>query len=130
MNEADKTAYRRLLTAHRDRLQAEIAGLGSEALRGAGEASGDLSHTPLHLADLGTDASDQAVAFSLLERDGQTLVEVRTALARLEGGTFGFCTACGRAIPRERLQALPYTRRCIDCARRSECATGRTAGLG
>ena len=27
------------------------------------------------------------------------------------------CELCGAAIPEERLQALPETRRCVDCAR-------------
>jgi RNA polymerase-binding transcription factor DksA len=130
MNKANVASYWRQLTAHRDRLQAEVAGLGSEALRSTGEAGGNLSHTPLHLADLGTDASDQAVAISLLEKGGQTLEEVSAALARLEDGSFGCCTECGREIPRKRLQALPYARRCIDCARESECETGGTVGPG
>jgi RNA polymerase-binding transcription factor DksA len=120
MNKADVASYRRQLTAHRDRLQAEVAGLGSEALRNAGEASGNLSHTPLHLADLGTDASDQVVAISLLAKGGWTLEEVCAALARLEDGTVGSCTECGREIPEERLRALPYARHCIDCARELE----------
>jgi hypothetical protein len=27
------------------------------------------------------------------------------------------CELCGKPIPRERLDALPETRRCVDCAR-------------
>jgi hypothetical protein len=27
------------------------------------------------------------------------------------------CEICGKAIPKERLEALPDTRRCIECAR-------------
>lgn len=28
-----------------------------------------------------------------------------------------YCELCGRLIPQERLDALPQTRRCVDCAR-------------
>lgn len=29
------------------------------------------------------------------------------------------CELCGRPIPKERLQALPETKRCVDCSRRN-----------
>ncbi|NLJ24717.1 MAG: hypothetical protein GX354_04725 [Firmicutes bacterium] len=28
-----------------------------------------------------------------------------------------YCELCGKLIPQERLDALPQTRRCVDCAR-------------
>jgi len=48
--------------------------------------------------------------------DGQ-LILVDEALARLEAGTFGTCVRCGKAIASERLEALPWAARCIDCQR-------------
>ena len=38
-------------------------------------------------------------------------------LARLHAGTFGTCERCGHAVSRERLDAVPYARHCIRCAR-------------
>ncbi|MGI6036700.1 MAG: TraR/DksA C4-type zinc finger protein [Limnochordia bacterium] len=29
------------------------------------------------------------------------------------------CEFCGRTIPKERLEALPNTRRCVECARKN-----------
>lgn len=29
------------------------------------------------------------------------------------------CELCGRRIPKERLQALPETKRCVDCSRKN-----------
>jgi len=29
------------------------------------------------------------------------------------------CELCGRRIPEERLQALPETKRCVDCSRKN-----------
>ncbi|HLS91408.1 MAG TPA: TraR/DksA C4-type zinc finger protein [Limnochordia bacterium] len=29
------------------------------------------------------------------------------------------CELCGRPIPKERLQALPETKRCVECARKN-----------
>jgi RNA polymerase-binding transcription factor DksA len=42
--------------------------------------------------------------------------EVELALARLESGLYGICTGCGGEIAQQRLQALPATALCIDCA--------------
>jgi RNA polymerase-binding transcription factor DksA len=41
------------------------------------------------------------------------------ALRRIDAGTFGRCEVCGREIGCERLDALPYTPHCIECARES-----------
>ena len=54
---------------------------------------------------------------ALRDRADHQLVLVNEALARLEAGTFGTCVRCGRPIPDERLEALPWAPRCIDCQR-------------
>lgn len=57
---------------------------------------------------------------SALKRDLEVmrmeLREVEAALARLDDGTWGRCEACGGAIGRIRLRALPEARRCATCA--------------
>lgn len=42
--------------------------------------------------------------------------EIRLALNLIESGDYGKCTACGKAIAKERLAALPYATKCIRCA--------------
>jgi len=42
--------------------------------------------------------------------------QVRSALDRLHGGSYGSCEVCGAAIPPERLEALPWAVRCVACA--------------
>jgi len=44
------------------------------------------------------------------------LRQVNEALHRLENDQYGFCANCDEPIKIERLQALPYTNTCIDCA--------------
>jgi RNA polymerase-binding transcription factor DksA len=49
---------------------------------------------------------------------GQTeLAAVDAALDRLADGTYGNCVKCGSAIDRARLDAVPHTLFCQDCAR-------------
>jgi RNA polymerase-binding transcription factor len=54
---------------------------------------------------------------ALRDRADHQLALVDAALARLADGTFGACVRCGRPIPTERLEALPWAPRCIDCQR-------------
>ena len=112
---------RQRLQALVDRLKADMSGLRDSALRGSGgEASGGISNAPLHLADLATDTSEQDVALGLLQNQQQVLNAILAALDRLDAGTYGQCEKCGKEIPEERLQALAYASRCVDCEQRVE----------
>jgi DnaK suppressor protein len=54
-----------------------------------------------------------------LERERRTLHEIESALMRMQNGEYGMCDNCGIAIPRARLDALPWARKCIHCADRT-----------
>lgn len=63
-----------------------------------------------------TTDSDGAALLLLVERAEQRLREVEQAQARVDAGTYGYCTVCGGGIPLERLRALPATARCVTCS--------------
>ncbi len=44
-----------------------------------------------------------------------TIERIEAALVRIVGGTYGRCGACGRPIPIERLEAIPYAEVCVAC---------------
>jgi len=44
------------------------------------------------------------------------LEQINTALVRIEQNEYGICTVCKKNISAERLEAIPYTDHCIDCA--------------
>ncbi|HEY1330918.1 MAG TPA: TraR/DksA C4-type zinc finger protein [Actinomycetota bacterium] len=44
--------------------------------------------------------------------------EIDRALAKLEDGSYGICDRCGRLIPEERLEAVPWASLCVSCAGR------------
>jgi RNA polymerase-binding transcription factor DksA len=48
------------------------------------------------------------------------LNQVNTALARVDKNEYGVCAVCDEPIPVARLEALPYTDRCVSCASESE----------
>jgi len=120
MNSAELDAYRQQLLSLRDRLGADVSDLAGEALhRDGDQGGGNLSHLPLHMADVGTDNYEQENTLNLLAREERLLKEIDAALDRLKRGTFGRCEECqGPIQPKARLKELPYTRYCVDCARK------------
>jgi RNA polymerase-binding protein DksA len=50
------------------------------------------------------------------DHDRSEVDDIDRALNRISGGTYGVCTACGKAIPVRRLEALPTADRCVACA--------------
>ena len=45
---------------------------------------------------------------------------VDKALARIREGSFGECIHCGKEINAKRLEAVPWTRHCIECQEKIE----------
>jgi DnaK suppressor protein len=80
-------------------------------------ASGDV-------ADAAFDSSGEEMASKLAELEAKELAQVERALRRLKAGTYGKCEACSTRIPVARLNALPYSTRCIKCQREMESEGG------
>jgi RNA polymerase-binding transcription factor DksA len=113
--------FRRTLETLRARLRGDLDQMTDEALRrDQPQSSGNLSNVPLHMADVGTENYDQEFTLGLIENERVTLEEIQDALGRIDSGTFGRCLECNTPISKPRLQALPYTRHCINCARAME----------
>jgi DnaK suppressor protein len=45
-----------------------------------------------------------------------SLAAVDRALEKVDEGTYGQCDNCGRLIPEERLEAVPWAAYCVECA--------------
>ena len=113
--------YRESLLDLQARLRGDLDQMTDEALRrGQPASSGNLSNVPLHMADVGTENYDQEFTLSLIENDQDTLGQIHDALGRIEAGTYGRCEECNEMVAKPRLQALPYTKHCIKCAREME----------
>jgi len=50
----------------------------------------------------------------ILQKLDKQLVEVVSALDRIEKGTYGICTVCGKPIEKERLEANSSAQTCIE----------------
>lgn len=63
---------------------------------------------------------NEEVVEALDESIRTELTQVITALNRVEKDEYGICSICDDPIPLGRLEALPYTDRCVSCASEME----------
>jgi RNA polymerase-binding transcription factor DksA len=121
MNKTESKVYKDRLLALRARLRGDVNAMTDAALKKTrAEASGDLSTMPIHMADIGSDNFEQEFTLSLLETEENTLDLIEAALERIEDRVYGICEECEGPIKKSRLNAIPYTSMCIQCAEASE----------
>jgi DnaK suppressor protein len=92
-------------------LERILAGLGP-ALRKRDEIA--IENCADTLDEVGK-AADRELAVSQLERISNRHNELRGALKRIQGGTYGICLECESDISRKRLNAVPWAPYCIHC---------------
>lgn len=80
----------------------------------------ELSVADNHPADIATEVYERSRDVAIHDRLRHRVEAIDSALDRYEEGTYGICEHCGREIPYERLEALPYTTVCTECSREEE----------
>ena len=100
-------ALRDVLLAKREELNRRIEQRRQEILT---------DQEPEDEAGLAVRNSSAGMAIANIERELYTLSEIDLSLRRMETGEYGICGVCGEAIPVVRLNAIPWTRRCVSCA--------------
>jgi RNA polymerase-binding protein DksA len=110
----DLRHFRELLLTKRRQLLGDMETMENEALR---TETSNLSHLPVHMADMGTDNYEQEFTLSLVDRDRQMVDEIDVALRKIDEKTYGICEGTGQMISRERLEAKPWARYSIEYAR-------------
>ncbi len=125
MRKTEREKYRKKLLGLKARLSGTAESMRREALEKDESAPSDD-----HMADHGTTLYDQDLTLSLVENKQELIRQIDEALGRVEDGTFGRCEGCvedvgvcgrkGGEIPKPRLEALPWTRFCLDHQERLE----------
>jgi DnaK suppressor protein len=72
------------------------------------------------IADRAASSYTKEFLFHQSNNDRQLLQMVDGALERLREGEFGECISCGKEINAKRLEAVPWTRHCIECQEKLE----------
>ena len=71
---------------------------------------------PKDWEDRATERQGDEVLEALGTQDSTELRQIDAALSRIDAGTYGDCAKCGDAIALQRLDALPATPFCSNCA--------------
>jgi RNA polymerase-binding protein DksA len=117
MRSKELSAYRSRLLAMRERLIAEVQAT-EERIREDIVPPGEHVASSMHPGDQPTEGLHENIAIA--QNEEHLLEDVEAALTRIDSGKFGVCQECGRHVGHQRLDAIPYTAWCIDCARQQE----------
>ena len=113
MDKKRKDYYRKKLEAKKGELERHIA---SEEKAGR-DADQDASQD---IADKAASSYTKEFLFSKSDNERVQLQLVEEAIERLDNGDFGVCEACGENVQQKRLEAVPWTRHCIECQEKQE----------
>jgi RNA polymerase-binding protein DksA len=98
---------REILLAKRNELNSRIEQRRQEIL---------MDQEPEDEAGIAVRNNSAGIAIANIEREVRTLGEIDLSLRRMNTGEYGICGVCGEEIPLARLNAIPWTRRCVNCA--------------
>ena len=113
--------YKKLLKIEKEKLLKELATVGKKS-----DPANDQTWqaTP---TDLDSDSADENETADLMESLDENksileqleiqLLQVESALGKIESGTYGKCNTCGKDIPEARLEANPASLTCLEHAK-------------
>jgi DnaK suppressor protein len=119
----DKRKFRDALIGLRNQMVSLVRNISASTLTSSKQAGEEL-------ADVGSDNFSREIGLALMTEDGRKLALIQEALDRLQSGTFGVCTDCGKAISEGRLGAIPYAPLCVDCQAAQELSEKLSAEGG
>lgn len=74
------------------------------------------AHQSKDWEEMATEREDEEVLEGLGLAGQEEIMRIRAALKRMREGEFGICTKCGEEISTARLDVLPWTPFCKNCA--------------
>ena len=111
--------YRDRLLKYRARLLVDLGAIEKEAL----DVNADVSHMPIHMADVGSDAYDQDLKLGMAASERKRIHDIEDALVRIKKKTYGVCHLTGDKIPDARLKAKPWAKYTLKSAEKIERRT-------
>lgn len=108
--------FRTQLEQDRNRLVRRLVPSGERYEPTANSGHGETEHIQIE--------GDRAVEELVQGSARDALADIELALARIEAGSYGACSACNAPIPVARLEAMPTTHRCLQCQERLERSGG------
>ena len=104
---------RQRLEAERAELQVQLTTIEETSFATSqSDISGEVSFDEEN-ADAGTFTFERERDLSIENNVRDLMGKIDRALVRMEDGTYGICSRCGKPIEKARLKALPYADLCI-----------------
>ena len=75
----------------------------------------ELSMYDNHPSDTASELFDQERGLALKENEITIIKKIEDSLENIEEGSYGSCKSCGKDIPEERLEFIPYAEFCVSC---------------
>ena len=105
--------YRKRLNEERRRILVNIEGIREELGNSLSDQTEE-NGLETHIGDVGTMTFIRERDLSVEENEEHLLTEIDAALERIKDGTYGTCVDSGKAIPTERLDAIPWAARTVE----------------
>ena len=104
----------------KDRLATRLAELEVRAERAERHANHRDEAVSADFAEQATERENDDVLHTISHEAKAEMIQLRHALDQIESGSYGVCEQCGADIASARLEALPGTTLCIQCADKRE----------
>ena len=72
-------------------------------------------HQAADPVDMTQQAAEREIAVQNLDRESALVRRLRSAIERLDDGSYGVCLQCDEDISQKRLAAIPWAELCIQC---------------
>ncbi|QSZ28222.1 TraR/DksA C4-type zinc finger protein [Aceticella autotrophica] len=80
----------------------------------------ELSLADNHPADIGSEVYEKEKNQALKDNAKHILRQIEDALSKIGSEQYGICNHCGKEIENKRLEAIPYTPICAECAKNND----------
>ncbi len=117
LNREELKKLKGLLREEKKEILRHLEEAGAAEGESLADASGEISSYDNHPADLATETADRERDLAIDGAFRERLDAVDRALARMRDGEYGKCETCGKPIPYERLEAIPWTPFCVEHSR-------------
>ncbi len=109
MTTTELNNFKKILQTKRDELERIVRNRDAIAIEKSADALDEVQH-----------ASERELAIRNLDRESNLLRQVRSALRRIDEGTFGICHHCEEEISPKRVTAVPWASHCIQCQEQAD----------
>ena len=109
MTKTELSKFKKILETKQEELERIVRKRDAITIEKSADALDEVQH-----------ASERELAIRNLDRESQLLRAVRSALRRIDEGSFGICLHCEEEISPKRLAAVPWTSLCIQCQEQAD----------